>query len=129
MIYYYRYLFVKMKVVNYSELHFAEVTFYKIHTLIRIFFHNFLPLFQKEGYSKFNKIYEFQCEVNGRPCDMKMTSVSGHLLNHEFETKYRKWYSCAPVQLFDLPVSKHCENESANNIKRTLEKEVRKKII
>ena len=34
MIYYYRYLFVKMKVFNYSELHFAEVTFYKIHTLI-----------------------------------------------------------------------------------------------
>ena len=33
MIYYYRYLFVKMKVFNYSELHFDEVTFYKIHTL------------------------------------------------------------------------------------------------
>ena len=33
MIYYYRYLLVKMKVFNYSELHFAEVTFYKIHTL------------------------------------------------------------------------------------------------
>ena len=33
MIYYYWYLFVKMKVFNYSELHFAEVTFYKIHTL------------------------------------------------------------------------------------------------
>ena len=33
MIYYYRYLFVKMKGFNYSELHFAEVTFYKIHTL------------------------------------------------------------------------------------------------
>ena len=33
MIYYYRYLFVKMKVFNYSELHFAKVTFYKIHTL------------------------------------------------------------------------------------------------
>ena len=33
MFYYYRYLFVNMKVFNYSELHFAEVTFYKIHTL------------------------------------------------------------------------------------------------
>jgi hypothetical protein len=48
-------------------------------------------------------------------------------MNYEFETKYRKWYSCAPAQLFDLPVSKICPNESANNIKRTLEKEVRKK--
>ena len=35
MIYYYRYLFVKMKVFNYSELHFAEVTFYRIHTLVK----------------------------------------------------------------------------------------------
>jgi hypothetical protein len=30
---YYRYLFVKKKVFNWSELHFSEVTFYKIHTL------------------------------------------------------------------------------------------------
>ena len=33
MIHYYRYLFVKKKAFNYSELHFSEVTSYKIHTL------------------------------------------------------------------------------------------------
>ena len=33
MIYYYMYLFVKMKVFNYSELHFTELTSFKIHTL------------------------------------------------------------------------------------------------
>ena len=55
---------------------------------------------------------------------MKMTSVSGHLLGHDFEEKYRKWWSCPPAQLFDLPVTKSCQNESANNIKRTLEREV-----
>ena len=33
MIYYYRYLFVKMKVFNYSELHFSELTSFNIHTL------------------------------------------------------------------------------------------------
>ena len=33
MIYYHRYLFVKKNVFNYSELHFSEGTFYKIHTL------------------------------------------------------------------------------------------------
>ena len=33
MIHYYRYLFVKKKVFSYSELHFSEVTSYKIHTL------------------------------------------------------------------------------------------------
>ena len=34
MIHYYRYFFVKKKVFNYSELHFSELTSYKIHTLI-----------------------------------------------------------------------------------------------
>ena len=34
MIHYYRYLFVKMKVFNYSELHFSEGTSFKIHTLL-----------------------------------------------------------------------------------------------
>jgi DNA topoisomerase-3 len=36
---------------------------------------------QREGLSKFNKIYEFQYEVNGQRCDMVMTSVSGHLVS------------------------------------------------
>ena len=31
----YRYLFVKKKMFNYSELHFSEGTCYKIHTLVR----------------------------------------------------------------------------------------------
>ena len=33
MIHYYRYLFVKKKVFNYSELHFSKGTSFKIHTL------------------------------------------------------------------------------------------------
>lgn len=56
---------------------------------------------------------------------MKMTSVSGHLLSLDFEDKYRKWYSCPPGQLFELPVSKVCRAENASNIKRTLEKEAK----
>ena len=41
MIHYYRYLFVKKKVFNYSELHFSEVTSHKIHTLaVRIYPHS-----------------------------------------------------------------------------------------
>ena len=50
--------------------------------------HSFLKLhltLQKEGLSKFNKIYEFQCDVEGHLCDMRMTSVSGHLTNFDFE--------------------------------------------
>ena len=55
MIHYCRYLFVKMKVFNYSELHFSEVTSYKIHTLV------VSPLVQKNAlvqvYHSWKKIY------------------------------------------------------------------------
>lgn len=37
-----------------------------------------------------------------------MTSVSGHLLNHEFFGSYKKWNSCDPADLFDAPVQKFC---------------------
>ena len=54
MIHYCRYLFVKMKVFNYSELHFSEVTFYRIHTLagmhfdaVVVFVMKFSTLFKK----------------------------------------------------------------------------------
>ena len=59
----------------------------------------------REGFSRFNKIYEFKCRVQGRDADMSMTSVSGHMLNYDFEEKYRKWHSCAPSQLFQGPHS------------------------
>ena len=55
---------------------------------------------------------------------MKMTSVSGHLTNFDFDAKYRKWHSCPPAQLFDLPVTKSCQNDFAMKIKQTIEREV-----
>ena len=67
--------------------------------------------------SKFNKIYEFPFEVNRQKCDMVMTSVSGHLLGMDFDEKYRKWWSCSPVELFDLPVFKACREQNMINIK------------
>eukprot|EP00095_Tigriopus_kingsejongensis_P006130 maker-scaffold98_size375582-snap-gene-2.32 protein:Tk06130 transcript:maker-scaffold98_size375582-snap-gene-2.32-mRNA-1 annotation:"dna topoisomerase 3-alpha" len=80
---------------------------------------------RREGYSKFNKIYEFRYQVQGQNCDMKMTSVSGHLLGLDFGSQYRKWYACQPAQLFDLPVEKRCPDNMAP-IKRTLEREAKK---
>ena len=56
---------------------------------------------------------------------MVMTSVSGHLLGMDFNEQFRKWFSCNPVQLFDLPVEKSCREDNMVNIKRTLEREVR----
>jgi len=48
-------------------------------------------LFQREGLSKFNKIYEFPYRLFNQNCTMSMTSVSGHLLNFEFVGQYKKW--------------------------------------
>lgn len=79
---------------------------------------------RREGISKFNKIYEFDSNFRGSPCVMVMTSVSGHLLTHEFVGQFRSWTSCSPVELFDAPVQLICPT-NYENIKKTLEREVR----
>lgn len=79
---------------------------------------------RREGYSPYNKIYEFSYNIRGQPVQMVMTSVSGHLLNYEFLPSFRGWHSCNPEQLFDAPVRKSC-TENMGKIKQTLEREVR----
>ena len=77
------------------------------------------------GFSKFNMIYEFNYSILGNNnVQMVMTSVSGHLLNLEFTSSYRGWRQCSPLALFDAPVQSYCP-ENYNDIKRTLEKEIR----
>lgn len=52
------------------------------------------------------KNYEF--DFNFGPvwgqCSVTMTSVLGHLTGTEYSPEHRKWSSCAPVQLFELPI-------------------------
>ncbi|XP_076756767.1 topoisomerase 3-alpha isoform X2 [Xylocopa sonorina] len=81
---------------------------------------------RREGLSPYNKIYEFSSYLWNQNCDMIMTSVSGHLLNHEFVGAYRKWQGCHPLSLFDAPVVKQCSEENSIKIKKTLEREVQK---
>uniref|UniRef100_A0A4Y0BNI3 DNA topoisomerase n=2 Tax=Anopheles funestus TaxID=62324 RepID=A0A4Y0BNI3_ANOFN len=79
---------------------------------------------RREGYSPYNKIYEFSYNLHGQNIQMIMTSVSGHLLTHEFLPSFRGWQSCNPEDLFDAPVRKRCP-EQFEKIKKTLEREVR----
>ncbi|XP_073996996.1 topoisomerase 3-alpha isoform X2 [Rhodnius prolixus] len=79
---------------------------------------------RREGFSPYNKIYEFDYPVFGQNCSMIMTSVSGHLLNYEFSSNFRKWTCCSPEELFDAPVQKFCSQEYLN-IKKTLENEAK----
>ena len=63
MIHYYRYLFVKMKVFNYSELHISEVTSFKIHTLVEtdIYLIVLEPATGRNQADYPAKKYEYQC--------------------------------------------------------------------
>ncbi|XP_029432031.1 DNA topoisomerase 3-alpha [Rhinatrema bivittatum] len=79
---------------------------------------------RREGFSKFNKIYEFEYHMFGQNVSVTMTSVSGHLLALEFKTPFQKWHSCNPLSLFDAEVEKYCP-DSYVDIKRTLEREAR----
>ncbi|XP_074063752.1 DNA topoisomerase 3-alpha isoform X2 [Macrotis lagotis] len=81
-------------------------------------------LLRREGLSKFNKIYEFDYQLYGQNVTMVMTSVSGHLLAHDFQLPFRKWQSCNPLILFEAQIEKYCP-ENFVNIKKTLEKEVK----
>lgn len=61
----------------------------------------------RNGRSRYNRIFEFNYSIRGQPCHMLMTSVTGHLMELEFEDRYRKWHSCDPVDLYVAPVRKH----------------------
>ncbi|KFQ18375.1 DNA topoisomerase 3-alpha, partial [Merops nubicus] len=78
---------------------------------------------RREGFSKFNKIYEYDYQMFGQNVTVVMTSVSGHLLAHDFKMPFRKWHSCNPLALFDAEIEKYCP-ENYVDIKRTLEREV-----
>ncbi|XP_040212350.1 DNA topoisomerase 3-alpha [Rana temporaria] len=79
---------------------------------------------RREGFSKYNKIYEYEYHLFGKDVTVIMTSVSGHLLGMDFQRHLKSWHSCNPVSLFDAEVEKFCPDDMVN-IKRTLEREVR----
>ncbi|XP_072794621.1 DNA topoisomerase 3-alpha isoform X1 [Vicugna pacos] len=79
---------------------------------------------RREGLSRFNKIYEFDYHLYGQNVTMVMTSVSGHLLAHDFQMQFRKWQSCNPLVLFEAGIEKYCP-ENFVDIKKTLERETR----
>ncbi|XP_030377119.1 DNA topoisomerase 3-alpha [Scaptodrosophila lebanonensis] len=79
---------------------------------------------RREGYSVYNKVFDFEAQVRGQNAKMVMTSVSGHLMHLEFLVSYRNWRTVDPSALFDAPVRKAVA-EDYQPIKRTLEREVR----
>ncbi|CAI0428074.1 unnamed protein product, partial [Linum tenue] len=79
----------------------------------------------REGRSRYNKIFEFNYSINGQQCHMLMTSVTGHLMELDFDDRFRKWHSCDPTDLYTAPVRKFVP-EDKKDIKRSLEEEARR---
>ncbi|XP_019200561.1 PREDICTED: DNA topoisomerase 3-alpha isoform X3 [Ipomoea nil] len=79
----------------------------------------------RNGRSVYNRIFEFNYTILNQPCQMLFTSVTGHLMELEFDDRYRKWHSCDPVDLFSAPVRKSVPEDKLD-IKRTLEEESRR---
>ena len=55
---------------------------------------------RREGFSKFNKIYEFKAAYDGGQADFVMTSASGHIQTYQFPAQYSKWDNISPGALF-----------------------------
>jgi DNA topoisomerase-3 len=79
----------------------------------------------RNGRSPYNKIFEFSYSIGAQPCDMLMTSVTGHLMELDFEDQYRKWHSCDPADLYHAPVRKRVPPEKTALL-QTLEEEARR---
>ncbi|XP_020104572.1 DNA topoisomerase 3-alpha [Ananas comosus] len=79
----------------------------------------------REGRSRYNRVFEFEYSIGGRPCLMLFTSVTGHLMELDFDDRFRKWNSCDPTDLYHAPLRKLVPQDKLD-IKKTLEEEARK---
>lgn len=81
---------------------------------------------RRNGFSPYNHIFEIpECDFKNGRCSMKITSVTGHMMEAEFETAYKSWNGCSPVDLFHAPIAKSVKPES-KEIAKTLVAESKK---
>ena len=62
----------------------------------------FLQLTQRNGVSKYNPIFDFKYNN----VDVIFTSVSGHLMQMDFDEKYKGWQQTNPLKLFEAEIVK-----------------------
>ena len=79
----------------------------------------------RNGASTYNKIFEFPCPLDNGQCSMQVTSVTGHLMEMDFEERFRKWNSCDPADLFwDAQVVSYVPQDK-EDVKKNLQQCVR----
>jgi len=53
------------------------------------------------------KNYEFDYHFQPwGPCNVKFTSVMGHLMSYDFPEQYKRWESCDPGELFSARINR-----------------------
>lgn len=57
--------------------------------------------------ARYNGLHHFLYNASGVQYDMVFTSVLGHLMELEFEARYKKWRGCSPAELYQAAVAKH----------------------
>lgn len=65
---------------------------------------------QRNGPSPYNKNFDFNYQYTNS--QFTVTSVSGHLMEHDFGEAHRKWHSCDPFELFDAPIETRVKKAS-----------------
>jgi DNA topoisomerase-3 len=68
-----------------------------------------------------NYTFTYQFAPPWGNCHVTFTSVSGHIINHDFPNQFRKWEGCDPGALFDAPIERSVDDKNkpiAENIKR-----------
>ncbi|KAI0755898.1 prokaryotic type I DNA topoisomerase [Irpex lacteus] len=60
--------------------------------------------------NKYIKNYDFNYHYTNS--QFTVTSVTGHLLDHEFDSQYSSWSSCDPFDLFDAPIRATVKKDS-----------------
>jgi DNA topoisomerase III len=80
-----------------------------------------------KGKSKYNNLFKFPFQVNGTMCDMTFTSVTGHLMNYEFDQeRYRSWNRSNARDLFQIATVSKAVSKDKNDVKVNLEEEAKK---
>lgn len=78
---------------------------------------------QRNSPNKYIKNFDFSYpQTNSH---FTVTSVTGHLLDHDFEEAYSSWQSCEPFVLFDAPIVAKVKKGS-ETIARNLKDEARR---
>ena len=80
----------------------------------------------RRGPSQYNAIWEFPYTVENRQCTMAFTSVTGHLMEVDFEPAHKGWHSCNPGVLIEgAPVVKQVARDKGA-VAENLQKEARR---